>query len=141
MSTHGRPDTIPEAFYDLLIDKMTFAALATHMPDGHIHVTPVWVDYDPNEELVLINTERERQKDVNMRRNPKVGVYVPDPENAWRWVSIQGEVVEMTEEGAKDHIDELARKWFDVDEYPNPVQTARVIVKIRPDRIITRDDD
>ena len=140
MSIHSTHNVVPESFYDLFMERMTFAALSTQMPDGHLHVTPVWVDYDPENEVVLLNTERERQKEVNMQRDPKVGLYVPDPADPWRWVSIQGEVVEMTEDGAKEHIDELARKWLDVDEYPNPIRTARVLVEIEPHRVITRAD-
>ena len=140
MSLHTSHETVPESFYDLFIERMTFAALATKMPDGHIHVTPVWVDYDEDEDRILVNTERDRQKEVNMRREPTVGLYVSDPDDPWRWVSIQGTVDEMTTEGAKEHIDELAVKWLDVDEYPNPIATERVLVKIAPERVITRDD-
>jgi len=45
----------------------------------------------------------------------------------------------MDEEGAVDHIDELARRYLDVEEYPNKgnEEGARVIVEVRPDHVAT----
>jgi PPOX class probable F420-dependent enzyme len=129
-------ESIPEEYHDIFMEKTSFASLATVTPDGFPHVTIVWVDYDPEENLVLVNTERERRKEVNMRRNPKVGVVVPDPDDPYRWVSVYGEV-ELTEEGAREHIDELAGRYFGADEYPNPIQTKRVLAKIAPEEVIT----
>jgi predicted pyridoxine 5'-phosphate oxidase superfamily flavin-nucleotide-binding protein len=63
---------IPEDYHDLF-ERKTFAHVATVMPDGMPHVTPVWIDYDPETEQVLINTERGRQKARNVERNPQVG--------------------------------------------------------------------
>ena len=57
------PGPIPAEFLDLF-DKATFAHLATLMPDGTPHVTPVWVDYDGRH--ILVNSAAGRQKDLNM---------------------------------------------------------------------------
>ncbi|TKX82965.1 PPOX class F420-dependent oxidoreductase, partial [Halorubrum sp. SS5] len=56
----------------------------------------------------------------------------------YRYVSVRGEA-ELTEEGARDHIDELARRYFDVDEYPHhdEEEGARVIVKIPAENVAT----
>lgn len=128
--------TIPDDFHDILAGK-AFAHFATKMPDGNLHVTPVWVSYDG--EHVLINTAKGRQKDVNVRRDPKVGVSILDPDDPYRYLSIQGEVVEITQEGAIDHIDELAQKYMGVEEYPNhgDEMGPREIIRIRPDSVIT----
>lgn len=128
--------TIPEAFVDLF-ERETFAHLGTVMPDGTPQITPVWVDHDGDD--VLINTARGRQKERNVTRNPKVGVCVLDPDDAYRYISIRGEVVEVTEEGAVEHIDELARRYFGVDEYPHhgEEQGPRVKIRIRPHRVTT----
>lgn len=48
-------------FHDLF-EKETFMHLATLPPDGSPHVTLVWVDYDADEDRLLVNT------DVNARR-------------------------------------------------------------------------
>ena len=130
-------ESIPESFVDLF-ERETFATFATLMGDGTPQVTPVWIDRDEEGHL-LVNTARGRQKERNVGRDPKVGVCVMDPEDPYRYVSVRGEVVEVTEEGAVDHIDELARRYMDVEEYPNKGEEAgpRVIIRIRPDRVVT----
>ncbi|MEZ4582648.1 MAG: pyridoxamine 5'-phosphate oxidase family protein [Caldilineaceae bacterium] len=40
------------------------------------------------------------QKDRNLRANPHVAISVLDPDNPYRYLGLQGEVVEVTEEGA-----------------------------------------
>lgn len=129
--------SIPESYRDVLTEKETYATLATLWPNGVPHLSSVWVDYDPDEDRVLVNTERERQKEVNVSQDPRVGLLAADPDDPYNWVSISGEVDEVTEEGARDHIDELAKRYMGVDDYPNPIQTKRVILKIRPDRVLT----
>ena len=130
--------SIPTEFHDLF-EKQTFAHVATLTPDETPHVTPVWIDYDVDRNRVLFNTVRGRFKERNLQRNPKVGVSMTDPDDPYRFLSIRGEVDGMTEEGAVEHIDELARRYMDVEEYPNKDQDegARVIVEIRPDHVAT----
>ncbi|MEM4781058.1 MAG: PPOX class F420-dependent oxidoreductase [Halalkalicoccus sp.] len=129
-------ETIPEE-YEGLFGQKTFAHFATLMDDGTPQVTPVWVDYDG--EYVLINTARGRQKERNVSRDPKVGVSILDPNDPYTFVSIRGEAEEITEEGAVEHIDSLAERYMGVEEYPHhdAEEGARVIIKIRPDRVIT----
>jgi PPOX class probable F420-dependent enzyme len=126
---------IPEGFLDLF-SRPTFAHLATIMPDGSPQVTPVWFDFDGT--YIIVNSARGRQKDRNMRRNPNVAVEITDPENPYRYIQVRGKVVEITEEGADDSIDSLARKYLNVERYPNrrPGE-VRVIYKISPERINT----
>lgn len=124
---------IPESKRDLF-EKKTFAHVATVMPDSTPHVTPVWIDYDHDINRVLVNTERDRQKEVNVRRNPKVGVSMTDPDDPYRRLSIMGEVEDITTDGARAHIDELSRRYTGED-YQNPIGTERVILEIRPDRV------
>ncbi len=122
-------DKIPENYLDLF-EKRAFGNLATLMPDGHPQVTPVWVDYDGT--YVLFNSARGRQKDRNVRRDPRVAVAVQDPDNPYRYLEIRGRVVEITEEGADAHIDKLAKKYLGMDKYPYRTPgEVRVMYKIR----------
>jgi len=127
--------SIPDKYRDLFT-KRAFASLATLMPDGSPHVTPVWVDLEGD--LVLVNTARGRQKDKNMRRDPRVAMAVIDPENPYRYLEIRGRIAEITEEGADAHIDKMAKKYLGADKYPyrQPSET-RVIFKIQPERVNT----
>lgn len=129
-------ETIPESFHDLF-ERKSFGNFATVMPDGTPQVTPVWVDYDGDH--VLVNTARGRQKERNVRQNPKVGISVFDPEDPYRYVSVRGEVDEVTEDGAVEHINELAQRYMGQEEYPNlgEERGGRVLIKIRPDRVVT----
>lgn len=127
---------IPESHRDIF-ERESYAHFATVMPDGTPQVTPVWVDHEDGE-YVLVNTARGRRKEKNVRRNPKVGVSVLDPDDPYRYVSVRG-TAELTEEGAVDHIDKLARQYMGVDEYPHHGDESgpRVIVRISTDDVVT----
>jgi PPOX class probable F420-dependent enzyme len=125
-------ENIPEKYKDLF-DKKAFANLATLMPDGTPQVTPVWVDYDGSH--VLVNSARGRQKDKNMERNPAVSLSIVDPDNPYRYLEVRGRVAEITEEGAEDHIDKMAKKYMGLDKYPlRQPGERRVLYKIKPER-------
>ena len=118
-----------------LLREPFIAFVATVMPDGSPQVTPVWVDTDG--ENVLFNTARGRVKDLNLKRDPRIAISVVDPAAPdERALAVRG-VAEMTEEGAKEHIDRLAKKYGGYDEYPwlEPGE-QRVTVKIRAKSII-----
>ncbi len=127
---------IPESHVDIL-EAESYAQIATVMPDGTPHVTPVWVDHE-DREYVLVNTARGRRKEKNIRANPKVGVSVLDPEDPYRYVSVRGTAT-LTEEGAVEHIDRLAQQYMGVEEYPHHGEEsgARVIVRIPAENVIT----
>jgi PPOX class probable F420-dependent enzyme len=122
---------IPEKYRDLF-NKKAFASLGTLMPDGSPQVTPVWCDVEGD--LVIINSAKGRQKDRNLRRDPRVSLAIIDPDNPYRYLELRGRVVEITEQGAAAHIDKMAKKYLGVDKYPykNPNE-IRVIYKIQPD--------
>ncbi len=126
---------IPEKMAPLL-EGRAVAYLSTLMPDGTPQITPVWIDRDGD--LLRVNSVKGRVKDRNIRANPKVGLSISDPENPYRHMSIMGEVVEIREEGAAEHIDGLAKRYMDVERYPNHgPDDVRVIYLIRPNRIHT----
>jgi PPOX class probable F420-dependent enzyme len=129
--------TIPDQFKDLFT-KVAFAHLATLMPDGKPQVTPVWIDYDGVH--IRVNSAKGRVKDKNMRRNKYVALSIQDPDNPYRSLTVQGEVVEITEQSADAHIDALAKKYLGKERYPfrSPGE-VRVIYKIRPNKIAAID--
>ncbi len=122
---------IPDKYRDLFT-KRAFASLATLMPDGSPQVTPVWVDLEGD--FVVFNSAKGRQKDKNVRRDPRVSLALIDPDNPYRYLEIRGRVAEIVEEGADAHIDKMAKKYLGVDKYPYRQQSeVRVIYKIRPE--------
>jgi PPOX class probable F420-dependent enzyme len=127
-----------EKYMDLLTTKKTFAHLATLMPSGEPQVTPVWCHASNG--YVIFNSAKGRQKDLNVRRDPRVALSIIDPENPYRFVEIRGRVVEITEKGADENIDFLAKKYLGVEKYPfRQPGEVRVIYKIKPERIVGRD--
>lgn len=127
---------IPESHRDIF-EKESYAHISTIMPDGTPQSTPVWVDHDDGE-AILINTARNRRKEKNIRRNPKVGVSVLDPDDPYRYVSVRSEA-ELIDEGAVEHINKLAQQYMGVDEYPHLGEEsgARVIVRIPAENVVT----
>jgi len=128
---------IPREFLDLF-GKATFAHLATLMPDGSPHVTPVWVDYDGQH--IIVNSAVGRQKDLNMEKRRLVAVEIPDPDNPNRYVAVRGTVVDITEVGADSHLDALARRYLGRDTYPESYRfpgEVRRIYRIQPMHVAT----
>jgi len=134
----GMPE-IPTAFHDLF-EKRTFAHVVTMFPNGLPHVTPVWIDYDAGDDRLLINTESHRCKARNVSQNPAVAASMLDPDDPYRYLSVTGEVEEMRTEGAREHIDRLSQRYFG-EPYPVEIESERVVLRIRPDRVFTADPD
>ncbi len=129
---------ISPAYQDLLKDETrAFACLATLMKDGSPQLTPLWFNSDGT--YILINSSVGRVKDRNMRRDQRVALVIIDPKNPYRYLQIRGKVVEITTEGARQHIDALAKKYRGVDKYESltPGET-RVTYKILPGNIHER---
>jgi PPOX class probable F420-dependent enzyme len=128
-------ESIPSELLDLLNGPLV-VSLATRMPDGHAQVNPVWCNMDNGD--ILVNSAKGRQKDLNMRRDPQVTVLAIDTASPFRWVEVRGEVVEVTEDGADAHIDDLAELYLGKRPYPfrKPGET-RVIYRIRPRNVVT----
>lgn len=117
-----------------LLTDPNLADVATLMPDGSPQVTPVWIDY--RDGLILVNTAEGRVKDRNVRRDPRVAISVFDTSSPYgdNVVTLRGRVIEVTTEGAKEHIDFLAKKYLGKDVYPwHQPNEQRVILKIQPE--------
>jgi PPOX class probable F420-dependent enzyme len=126
---------LPESHQDL-IDGPYIVALSTIMPDGQPQITPVWCNRQDG--FILINVMKGFRKEKNMRLNPKVSLLAYDPRHPLHNIEIRGCVVEMTEVGAVDHNDELARLYlgrpdakFFGDAVPAELQDRYTPVRVR----------
>ena len=125
-------EKIPEDATHLL-EGQHFAHVATVMEDGSPQVTPVWIGREGD--IVTFNTAKGRLKHKNLKRDPRVAISIIDAENPYIPLVIQGEVIEMTEEGADEDIDALAKRYLDEDKYPfRQPGEERIIVRIEPDK-------
>ena len=126
-------ENIPEKYADLF-EKPAFGNLGTIMKDGSPQVTPIWVDYDGK--YVRINSALGRVKDKNIRRDPRVSISLQDPANPYRYLEIRGKVVEITQNGADDHINKLSQKYLGKPVYPfRQPGEVRVLYKIEPEKV------
>lgn len=132
---------IPASHADL-VDGPNCAALTTVMPDGQPQTTPLW--YNREGDFILINTMKGFRKEKNMRENPRVSLLIFDPARPLRHIEIRGTVVEMTEEGALEHLDHLTALYmgkadakFFGDSIPANLEGKYIPVKIRiaPQRV------
>jgi len=129
---------LPELALKLLREGKNFATIATLMPDGSPQASVVWIDTDG--EHVIFNTAEGRLKPRNLRRDRRVAVAVFNTEQPYQQIMIQGKVVELTHDGADEHIDKLAKKYLGVDKYPfRQPGEQRVMVTIAPEKIATMD--
>ena len=118
-----------------LIDGKNFAYLATLLPDGSPHVTPMWVDHEGD--MVLMNTAIGRVKQRNITRDPRVSITIVDSNNPYDRTIIHGRVVNQIEQGADAHIDKLAKKYTGANKYQKTSPNEkRIIIKIEPLQIL-----
>jgi PPOX class probable F420-dependent enzyme len=117
-----------------------FGFLGTVNKNGSPQVTPTWIDMMENEgghgAMILINTAKDRVKQKNVSRDPRVSLSIVDETNPYSMVTIRGRVVEQSTEGADEHIDKLARRYLDAERYPShSPNVKRIILKIKPEKI------
>jgi PPOX class probable F420-dependent enzyme len=100
---------LPEGLLVLLQQPST-CYLATVMADGAPHLTQTWVDTDGRH--ILINSVQGFQKVKNIERDPRVALTVSDPGNPTRYYAVRGRVLDVTPDGATEHIEKLSRRYL-----------------------------
>lgn len=85
------------------LEEPRFAVLATVMSDGHIQQTVMW--YQLRDNTIMMNTKAGRVKHQNVHRDPRVSVCLED---GYRYLTIQGRVVETVEDQDVAQADILA---------------------------------
>ncbi|SFH50993.1 PPOX class F420-dependent oxidoreductase [Amycolatopsis regifaucium] len=111
--------------------------VTTLMPDGSPQISQTWVGTDG--ERVLINTVDTHQKTRNVRRDPRIAIGIADPESPARCWALRGRVTAITPDGARDHIDELSRKYLG-RPYPGfegGAEQRRVLLAVEVDKLHT----
>lgn len=116
------------------LDENPFVGTVTTLrEDGSPHSTIVWVDVEDGK--VSFNTATGRAKPKHLEHDPRASVLVVDPNNTHKWVAVSGRA-EVTEQGADEQIDKLAKKYIGKDEYPYRTPTEqRLKVVIEPEHV------
>jgi PPOX class probable F420-dependent enzyme len=107
--------------------------VTTLREDGSPHSTVVWVDVEDG--VPSFNTAMGRKKPANLENDPRASLLVIDPQDAYKWVAVDGKT-ELSTEGADPQIDKLAKKYLGKDEYPFRQEgEQRVTVRITPEHV------
>ena len=117
-----------------LLRRPSTCYIATSMADGSPQLTQTWVDTDG--EHVIINSVQGFVKLKNIARDQRVAVAISDPDDPARYFQVRGQVVDVTTDGAVDHIEMLAQKYLGT-AYPwyGGRDQVRVIIRIAPEKI------
>jgi PPOX class probable F420-dependent enzyme len=119
---------------EALLRGRNFAHIGTLRADGSVQVSPTWVDVQGGR--VALNTAEGRAWPRNLERDPRITLEVQNFENPYEYVEIRGRVAERTHDGADAHIDLLAKKYLDVDQYPmRQPGEQRVVIHVEPDYV------
>lgn len=115
-----------------LLDRQTYAIIATVNPDGSPQSSVIWATYDGDD--ILFSTIRGRRKTRNMERDPRVSFCMFDPANPYRYVEIRGRV-SITEEGGDELIDRLCQAYQGRPWAHNPNE-VRVVCRLPVDHAV-----
>ncbi len=98
-----------------LLEPANHAIVSTLNEDGSIHSAVAWISLEDGD--VAVNSAAGRKWPANLDRDPRVTVLVYDQSNPYEYVEIRG-TAKGSRDDADDHIDRLAKKYIDQDEYP-----------------------
>lgn len=117
-----------------LLQQPSICYLATTMADGSPQMTQTWVDTDG--EHVLINSVQGYVKIKNITRDPRVAIAISAPDNPSRYFQVRGRVVNVSTNGAAEHIEMLAQRYLGMS-YPwyGGRTQERVIIVIEPEKV------
>jgi len=93
-----------------LLREPSLCFLATSMPDGSPQLTQTWVDTDGTH--ILVNSVRGHQKMRNIERDPRIALNIADPGTPSRYYAVRGQVLDVTTDGAEEHIEKLAQRYL-----------------------------
>lgn len=117
-----------------LLSTNALVHVATIDTKGEPQSSPVWFDWDG--EFIKISLTKNRQKYRNLQREQRVALSIVDPQNPYHYLEIRGTVARIDEnpQTAFPFIDALAKKYLNMDKYPNTQPgDERVIVYIKPE--------
>ena len=126
---------LTDAQASFLHDEAHYAVIAALREDGSVHQTVIWIDWDAERELLLLNLNNFRAKLDYLEQDPRVSVLVIANDSAYRWIGLEGKVAEITTEGAYEHIVRQAKLYLGRDGYELGEGEERVLVKVALERV------
>jgi PPOX class probable F420-dependent enzyme len=122
----------PESHADLL-DKPTFAHLATVRPDGSPQSSVMWFAWDGDR--IRMTHTKTRQKFRNLADEPRVALSIADPDDQYRFLEVRGVVEGVEDDDEQASFYQSLQKRYGMD-YPVKDAAVRVILTIRPEKYV-----
>ena len=122
----------PESHADLL-EKPTFAHLATIRPDGSPQSSVMWFDWDGDR--IRMTHTKTRQKFRNLAEEPRVALSIVDPADPYRFLEVRGVVESIEDDDAVASFYQSLQKRYGMS-YPIPDAAVRVIMTFRPEKYV-----
>lgn len=116
-----------------LLDGKNFATVATLNPDGGPQTSVVWILRDGD--AVLFSTTAARRKALNLARDHRISVMVFDSANPYHAVEIRG-TAELSEDTDRSLQKAVSHKYLGEDSPPDPPGTVRLVVRVKPERVV-----
>jgi PPOX class probable F420-dependent enzyme len=133
MGNNATMSTLQDPAVTELLEQPNYAVIATLNANGSIHQTVVWISLEGDE--LAVNSAIGRLWPTNLERDPRISVLVYESGNPYNFVEIRGTATGTTE-GADEHINALAKKYIDQDEYPyRQPGEQRIKFVIQPEHI------
>ncbi|RKT52214.1 PPOX class F420-dependent oxidoreductase [Saccharothrix australiensis] len=115
-----------------LVDDRNYATISTINPDGSPHSSVMWIERDGDE--LVFSTLRGRQKERNLRRDPRVSVSVWQRDKPEVYVEIRGTVT-ITEDTDRSVVERLARKYLGGPYPEESPDRVRVVLRVTPTKV------
>ena len=126
---------------ETFLNSASIARLASHNPDGTIHIAPVWFLYEDG--YIFIGTQRISRKARNVADDPRVTVVIDKQAPPFMGVVIYGHA-ELEQEDAVAQRVTIFTKYMDSKQATRTANQlaeafAPVIIRIRPQQTISYD--
>jgi PPOX class probable F420-dependent enzyme len=117
-----------------IIEGKNYAHVSIPREDGTVQSVIVWAHTEGDN--ITLNSSEGRKWPENLRRAKTATVTAMADGNPYEYVSVTGTLEQDTHDGADEHINQLAKKYIDQDEYPyRQPGEQRVKFVLRPERI------
>ena len=122
---------IPTSHVDIL-NKLSFAHVATTDSRGRPQSTVVWFDWDG--ERLRFSTTKARKKARNLADNPWISISIEDPNDPYRFIELRGSVT-LDDDPDRYFIGEMSMKYRGTP-FPDRPGEERLIVSLVPSKVI-----
>ena len=122
-----------------ILSKPNNAIVGVNRPEGGPQLTPVWFHWDGTS--FSFSTTKDRVKYLNIKRDPSISLIVDDLE-AHKYITAYGRA-EIVEDNGGELSRPIIQKYLSGDRLESMVKMVdddpnRVVVVLRPDKIVTR---